>query len=191
MIEPVPRRLPNTKHWYRVADEKWDDPLDPGFAQRFGGRWNPPDSYPTLYLNEDVDTARAQIQRMLDGSPVRPEDLDPPYVLVTATLPSRQVVADAVTDVGLESLDLPATYPVDNDGNTIPHTICQPIGSTVKDENLRCVHSRSAATPDGTGRELAWFPARTSSKATPLGDPLPFSSWWYGNSSKVKGLDIT
>ena len=115
---------------------------------------------------------------MLERSPVRPTDLDPPYVLVTATLPSRQVVADAVTDVGLDVLGLPDSYPLDKENQLIPRETCQPIGFTVKDEGLRGVHTRSAATPDGTGRELAWFPARTSSKATPIGDPLSFSHWW-------------
>jgi hypothetical protein len=181
VITPVPRRLSNAKRWYRVADDKWDDPLDPGFAQRFGGRWNPPGSFPTLYLNEDVDTARAQIRRMLQDSPVRPDDLDPPYVLVTATLPSRQVVADAVTDVGLDALGLPNTYPADEYGSIIPRTTCQPIGAAVKDQGMRGIHARSAVTPDGTGRELAWFPARTSSRATPTGDPLPFSTWWHSD----------
>ena len=181
MTSPVPRRLPNAKVWYRVADESWDDPVDTTYAQRFGGRWNPPNSFPVLYLNEDIETARAQIHRMLEGSPVRPEDLDPPYVLVTATLPSRQVVADAVTDVGIKGLGLPATYPTDPAGATISHTTCQRIGSEVKTQNLRGVHARSAATPDGTGRELAWFPARISSRATAVGDPLPFSDWWYSH----------
>ena len=182
MIQPVPRRLPNAKEWYRVADESWDDPLDPAFAQRFGGRWNPPNSFPVLYLNEDVETARAQIHRMLEDSPVRPDDLDPPYVLVTATLPSRQVVADAVTDVGLDALDLPETYPLDPVGETIPHATCQHIGSEVKTQNLRGVHARSAAVANGTGRELAWFRARTSSKATPISSPRPFSEWWYSQA---------
>ena len=182
MIAPVPRRLPNAKRWFRVADEKWDDPLDPGFAQRYGGRWNPPGSYPVLYLNEDVHTARAQIRQMLQDMPVHPEDLDPPYVLVTATLPSRQIVSDAVTDVGLDALGLPATYPVDEAGDTISHTVCQPIGAAIKEEGLRGVHTRSAATPEGTGRELAWFPARTSSKATSISDPLSFSEWWYSHT---------
>ncbi len=178
MITPVPRRLPNAKKWYRVADESWADPLDPTFAQRYGGRWNPPDSYPTLYLNEDIETARAQIHRMLEGFPVHPDDLDAGYVLVTATLPSRQVVADAVTDVGLDGLGLPDTYPRDTDGAAIPRSVCQPIGVVVKEASLRGVHARSAATPDGSGRELAWFPARPSSRATPIGQPLSLNQWW-------------
>ena len=182
MISPIPRRLPNTKQWFRVADEKWDDPLDPSFAQRYGGRWNPPGSFPSLYLNEDIATARGQIYRMLEGSPVHPEDLDPPYVLVTVTLPSRQVVADAVTDVGLEAVGLPSTYPIDTNGSVIPHSTCQPIGAEAKDQNLRGVHARSATTPTGTGRELAWFPARPASRATPSGDPIPFTTWWQSDN---------
>jgi hypothetical protein len=185
VIVPVPRRLPNTKQWYRVADEAWDDPLDPGFAARFGGRWNPPNSFPTLYLNEDVETARAQIHRMLEGSPVRPEDLDSGYVLVTASLPARQVVADAVTDVGLGGLGLPDTYPLDANGATIPHETCQPIGAEIKEHGLRGVHMRSAATTDGAGRELAWYPARPSSRATPVGEPIPFLSWWRSDGPYV------
>jgi RES domain-containing protein len=182
VISPIPRRLPNAKHWYRGANESWDDPLDPTFAQRHGGRWNPPGSFLALYLNEDIETARSQIIRMLDGYPVHPDDLDEfeaPYVLITATLPSRQVVADAVTDVGLDGLELPTTYPLDTEGVVVPRSVCQPIGAKVMGTGLRGVHTRSAATPDGTGRELAWFPARPSSKATPDGPPTPFHTWWH------------
>lgn len=60
-------------------------------------RWNPPSSFPTLYLNGDLHAARAQIDRLLQGQPVDPEDLaDPGFVLVTATLPRGQDVADAL-----------------------------------------------------------------------------------------------
>jgi len=178
VIDPVVDHLRDAKAWYRVADTGWDDPLDPSFAQRFGGRWNPPGSYPTLYLNEDVNTARSQIHRMLEGSPVRPEDLDDRFVLVTARLPSRQKVADAVTDEGLAALGLPGSYPLDESGERVPHKTCQPIGAVVHELELRGVHARSAAMTAGTGRELAWFPARPSSHATPLGPPTPFHEWW-------------
>ncbi len=178
MIDPLPVELPNGASWYRVADASWDDPLDPSFAQHQGGRWNPPDSFPTLYLNGDLQTARAQIERMLDGYPVDPEDLDAPYVLVTVALPRGQTVADAISGEGLGRLGLPATYPMAGTA-LVPHSACQPIGVAVRLAGLRGVHARSAATTDGSGREFAWFPARPSSKARRVVDDRPFTDWWY------------
>ena len=178
MIDPIAERLPDTASWLRVADPAWEDPLDPSFAGIHGGRWNPPRSFPVLYLNEDLATARAQIVRMLEGSPVDPEDLDAPYVLITVRLPARQVVADAVTEEGLDRLGLPPTYPRDDTGGTVPRERCRPIGAAVKLAGLRGVHARSAATPGGSGRELAWFPARPSSRARRVSPDRPFADWW-------------
>ena len=62
-------RLANGHRWLRLADPAWADPLDPDFARATGGRWNPPGSYPTLYLNEDVVTARINLQLFLAGKP--------------------------------------------------------------------------------------------------------------------------
>lgn len=181
MIDPLPVDLPDGAAWYRVADASWDSPLDPSFAQQHGGRWNPPASFPTLYLNGDLPTARAQIERMLDGYPVDPEDLDAPYVLVTAAIPRGQTAADAISDEGLEHLGLPATYPTAKN-TPISHAICQPIGAAVRFAGLRGVHARSAATADGSGRELAWFPARASSKARRVAADRPFTDWWYAQA---------
>ena len=178
MIDPLPEILPDGRHWFRVADTGWDDPLDPSHAQRYGGRWNPPNSFPTLYLNEDLTTARAQIVCMLDGWPVDPEDLDPPFVLVTAVLPRSQIAADAVGNEGLNRLGLPETYPYADD-EIVPHDVCRSIGAEVKLAGLRGVHSRSAAAGNDAGRELAWFPARTSSKARRVAPDRPFRDWWY------------
>lgn len=143
-----------------------------------GGRWNPPGSFPTLYLNEDLATARAQVTRLLEGSSVRPEDLDPGFDLVVATLPRSQVAADAVTDEGLEELGLPATYPRHRNGRPVRPEVCQPIGAEVHRAGLRGVHARSAATGDGSGRELAWYPARETSRAR-LVARRGFDDWWY------------
>lgn len=170
--------LADGQHWLRVADPLWVDPLDPSFAEVFGGRWNAPGSFPTLYLNEDMLTARAQVEALLRGSPVTPSDLDDGFDLVVATLPRSQDVADAVGNEGLESLGLPDTYPRYRNGRPVRHEVCQPIGQAVKEANLRGVHARSAATEDGSGRELAWFPARESSRAT-LVDRWSYQEWWY------------
>lgn len=181
MIDPLPVELPDGRAWLRVADEQWEDPLDPSFAQLHGGRWNPPGSFATLYLNEDIATARAQVEHLVSGFPVEPEDLDVPFVLVTVALPRSQSAADAVTDEGLERLGLPSTYPFD-DGSVIPQATCRPIGAAVHLGGLRGVRSRSAATPDGSGRELAWYPARISSKARRIAPDRPFDDWWYPTS---------
>ena len=180
---PVPIGLLDGHTWLRVAKASWLDPLDTGPAKRNGGRWNPPQSHATLYLNEDLSTARAQLPRMLDGYPATPEDLDDEFILVRATLPSGQVVADAVTDEGLDALGLPSSYPTYANGRPVRHTACQPIGASVAAQGLRGVRTRSAATEDRSGRELAWFPARPSSKATQVGDPLPLHQWWDADPS--------
>jgi hypothetical protein len=171
--------LPNGRVWLRVASPGWHNPLDPLPARDRGGRWNPPGSCPTLYLNGNVTTARQQIARMLEGSPVSVEDLDDgAYILVAARLPRSQHVADAVTDAGLMALGLPRSYPRDIGGREVDHEICQRVGWAVRDDRLQGVWCRSAATADGHGRELAWFPATSRSRATPLWlRPLPLGSW--------------
>jgi hypothetical protein len=160
-----------------VADPEWIDPLDPTHAMVHGGRWNPPGSFPTLYLNEDLATARARVIRLLEGSPVRPEDLDPGFDLVVATLPRSQVVADAVSDDGLAALGLPPTYPRHRNGRPVRREVCQPVGAAVHEGGLRGVYARSAAVDDGSARELAWFPARRTSRAH-LIERRRFTEWW-------------
>lgn len=177
-MKPLVVQLRDGQEWLRVADPAWSDPLDPSYAAEFGGRWNPPNSFPTLYLNEDLSTARAQVVKLLEGSPVEPEDLEPGLDLVLATLPRSQDVADAVSDDGLQTLGLPETYPRHANGRPVRHEICQPVGAKVHTLGLRGVYARSAVVPDGSGRELAWFPARLTSKAT-LVRRLSFETWWY------------
>ncbi|HEX6287280.1 MAG TPA: RES family NAD+ phosphorylase [Acidimicrobiia bacterium] len=177
-MTPRVKRLSDGHEWLRVADPDWVDPLDPSFAAERGGRWNPPGSHPTLYLNEDIATARSQVEKLLEGSPIGPDDLDPGFDLVVATLPRSQDVADAISDEGLESLELPVTYPRYGNGRPIQHEVCQTVGVMVHDVGLRGVHARSAADGAGLGRELAWFPARTTSRASQV-SRFRFEDWWY------------
>lgn len=176
-MTPDKETLPDAHLWLRVSDMTWKDPLDPSFAAEHGGRWNPPRSFPTLYLNEDLATARLQIEALLDGYPVRPDDLEDGFDLVVATLPRSQEVADAVSDEGLVALGLPATYPQHANGKDVQHETCQPVGAEVRQLGLRGVRSRSAIGIDGRGRELAWFPARPSSRAS-LEKRISFREWW-------------
>lgn len=172
--------LPDGHVWLRIADPAWDDPLDPAFAQRRGGRWNPPDSFPTLYFNEDVVTARLNLRAFIAGWPYEPEDLrdDTGPVLVAATLPRNQQVADIHTPAGVTGVGLPATYPLDRRGRLIGHDVCRPIGAAAKAEGLRGLRCRSARAPDGAGRELAWFPATARSRAHHVRTER-FSTWFW------------
>jgi RES domain-containing protein len=63
--------------YLRVADPAWADPLDGRFAADRGGRWNPPESFPVVYLCGSIEVARANVYRRLAGQPYGPEDLLP------------------------------------------------------------------------------------------------------------------
>ncbi|MDX6297359.1 MAG: hypothetical protein QOI51_1216, partial [Nocardioidaceae bacterium] len=120
--------LPDGHTWLRIADPSWVDPLDPTFARANGQRWNPPHSFPVLYLNEDVVTARLNLRRYIAGWPYEPEDLrdDTGPCLVSARLPRAQRVADVHTPAGVAAVGLPGSYLLDAAGQLVGHEVCQP-----------------------------------------------------------------
>jgi PadR family transcriptional regulator, regulatory protein PadR len=83
----IDERLQDRRRWYRICDAGWDDPLDDRFAAKRGGRWNPPRSRRKLYLNEDLVTARLNLDRFVAGWPYIPE--------------------------GVAAVGLPGSYPID------------------------------------------------------------------------------
>ncbi|MYF69575.1 MAG: hypothetical protein F4181_06205 [Proteobacteria bacterium] len=113
--------------------------------------------------------------------PYEPEDLrdDTGPILVACHLPRGQVVCDAHSPGGLRSVGLPNTYPLETDGSPVPHVRCQPIGAKAREAGLRGVRARSARSPDGAGRELAWFPATVRSAARRV-RTLRFVAWFWG-----------
>ncbi len=159
--------LPERHVWFRIAEKGWTDPLDPTYAAVRGGRWNPPNSHPTLYLNEDRITARLNLRMFIHGWPYEPEDLrdETGPVLVEATLPARQRVADAHGRQGVAAVNLPSTYPLDEKEQLVEYAVCQSIGLRAKMAGLRGVRARSTQAPDGGRRELAWFSATRRSRA--------------------------
>jgi len=172
----ITANVPDGHVWLRITRPQYRDPFDPSFAQRAGGRWNPPESWPTLYLNEDLATVHSQVRHMFLGRGIEPDDLadDAPIRLAACTLPGRQVCADAVHDAGLVALGLPATYPLGVGGAAIERSVTQGIGVAAHSEGLRGVWCRSAA---GVGRELAWFPAARSTARAVWPGPKPFGDW--------------
>ncbi len=187
-MTPLAAALPDRRVWLRVASPDWANPLDPGWAGVYGGRWNPPNAFPTLYLSADVQSAQLQIERLCVGMPFSSEDLsDDAYTLVLSRLPPAQRAADAVSAQGLASMGLPASYPLGSDGKVIDHAVCQPIGKQVRSLRLNGVWCRSAASADGRGRELAWFPGTRT--AQPLRKPpISFGQWRYASTWHDIGL---
>ena len=157
-MTPRTELLAESHQWWRIAQPDWSDPLDTSFAQRHGGRWNPPASFATLYLNEDQTTARANMQLFVAHWPYEPEDLR--------------------LDTALRSLGLPSTYPLAATGRVVAHDVCQPTGASLAASGVRGVRCRAGRLPFGLGRELAWFPATTRSKARAT-VVLAFESWFW------------
>lgn len=191
MSRPRTVTLPDRRTWLRVADPLWTDPLDPSFAAATGGRWNPPGSFPVLYLNADVGTARLQIDRIVADQPFTADDLDDDaYLLVAATLPRGQTCAEAVSRAGLKSVGLPPSYPLNAAGALVERGVCQPVGTEVHAAGLRGVWCVSALWPTHGGRELAWFPATTRSRARPVWEVgQPLGQWRGATDWSDIGLD--
>ena len=183
IVEPRREAIPDAHVWWRIADPAWLDPLDPGYARDRGGRWNPPDSFPVLYLNEDMVTARLNLRAFIADSvwtAYEPEEIrdDHGPLLIGCTLPRGQVVCDAHSQAGIRAVGLPDSYPLERDGTRVPRERCQSIGALAKAAGLHGVRARSARSADGAGRELAWFPA--SGQRAQIVHRLTFTAWFWG-----------
>ena len=143
----------------RVADPDWRQPLDPSFATLRGGRWNPPSSFPVLYLCATVAVAREVVLGRFAGLPYGLLDLrsDRRPVLIETDVPTHRAV-DVVTDAGCRAASLPVTYPLDARGRKIGWARTQSIGQAAWGQDEQSIACRSAALPKGeAGEELAWF----------------------------------
>jgi hypothetical protein len=157
--------------YLRVADPDWDDPLDGRYAAERGGRWNPPESFPVVYLTSSVAVARAYVFHKLAGQPYGPEDLRTGPLLVRARVPEDRYV-NAVTEAGLRDLGLPKTYPLDGRRRLVPWRRCQPIGLRAWEDGLPGVAARSARAD---GEELAYFGMRKLRR----GAVKTFADWFW------------
>jgi RES domain len=162
--------------YLRVADPDWDDPLDGRYAAERGGRWNPPESFPAVYLCATVEVARANVYRRLEGQPYGPEDLQPEAgpILVRTRVPEDRYL-NVVTDAGCRDAGLPKTYPRDSRRRIVPQSRCQPIGLRAWEAGLPGVAARSAWTP---GEELGYFGRRKLRR----GVIRAFEDWFWGDA---------
>lgn len=163
----------------RLAEPGWEDPLDTSFARSTGGRWNPPASFGVLYLNRDERVARLQADHRLAGQPYGIEDLEPAeqHDLVLLDVPEAERL-DCVSDMGLEAVGLPSSYPRARDGAMVGHDVCQQVGRRAHAAAHSGIACRSAAT--GAARsdeELALFEPHAS---LDVRERRPFTTWYLG-----------
>ena len=151
--------------------------MDGRFAAQRGGRWNPPESFPVVYLCRTVAVAKANVFRLLEGQPYGPEDLRPEAgpVLVRTRVPEDRYL-NVVTDAGCRDAGLPTSYPRDSRRRPVSHRRCQPIGLRAKEAGLPGVAARSAWT---TGEELAYFGRRKLRR----GAVRAFTDWFWTDAA--------
>jgi hypothetical protein len=165
----------------RLAEPSWVEPLDTSYSTR-GGRWNPPDTFGVLYLNRDVRTARLQVLHKLQDQPYGIEDLDEAELhdLVNVRVEERQWL-DCITNTGLGSVGLPATYPRYANHRTVRREACWPVGQAAFQDGKPGIACRSAATgASPTNEELAVFD-RDVGATVRLIDRQPFAEWFWGS----------
>jgi len=138
---------------YRHASAAFDGLSGRG-AVVHGGRWNPPDSFETLYLATPVVTCMAELERLAAAQSLDPVDLlnaRRPRMLHTITV-HEAAVLDLRSDAALASVGLERADITDDDWSG-----CQAIGHAAHFLGLGGVLAPSAT---GGGLVLAAFESR-------------------------------
>lgn len=117
-------------------------------ARRFGGRYNPPRSFPVIYLCLTKPCAAAELTRQAVRQGVQVEDLLPRELWSIAT--ELETVLDltdvsVLTSAGVNSADLVRTG----------HAFTQQIGESAHGRGVQAIRSASAT---GVDEILALFP---------------------------------
>jgi RES domain-containing protein len=173
------RHVTRAGRFVRVADPDWRRPLDPSFAASRGGRWNPPGSFPVLYLCASRAVARRVVLGRFEGLPYGLLDVRPDRrpVLIETDVAEHGAV-DVVSDAGCRAAKLPATYPYDARGRKIGWSRTQAIGIAAWEQEERSIACRSAALPrGGDGEELAWFVRERADRLT-VSARRSFDDWF-------------
>ena len=137
-----------------MADPAWRRPLDPGFAAQRGGRWNPPGSFPVIYLCATRDVARANVLRRFVGLPYGLIDVFPerrPVLIETDVPTDGRSTWCRTRDAGRRVC--PSRTRSTGAGGSWGWGRTQPIGAIAWDQGEVSIAARSAAsTKDERGK---------------------------------------
>lgn len=124
------------------------DPRSGDGARRFGGRFNPPHSYPVLYLCLSRPCVVAELTRQADRQSIGVDDLLPREVWQIET--SLKKVLDLTNGATLKALDLTLADLMRDD-----HRLTQEVGEGAHEHGFQAIRSPSATGIDDV---LAIFP---------------------------------
>lgn len=140
-------------------------PLSTTGAQTLGGRWNPPNSFPALYLALTDETAAAEFYRRAEGENLAPEDLLP------RRLHQYRVRLSAVLD--LTDIEIRNALGISTDDLTSnDRSLCNALGDAAHYVGFEGILAPSAT---GVGDVLVVFWDRL--KAESDVEPFAFKDW--------------
>ncbi|HEX9824204.1 MAG TPA: RES family NAD+ phosphorylase [Actinomycetota bacterium] len=140
-------------------------PLNAEGARIHGGRWNPPESFPTLYLGLDRETVVGEFYRLARHQSMPPAALLPRRLYtyrteLTGVLDLTTV--EALSRVGLSLDDIRSEDP----------SACQGVGEAAHYVGFEAVRASSAT---GSGEVVAVFYDRLTGDA--VVEPVGFEEW--------------
>jgi RES domain-containing protein len=158
-IDPIP--FDGTA--YRHIAAKWH-PLSGAGARSQGGRWNPPESFATLYLALSRKTAVEEFRRMAKRNDRSPEDFVPRRIY------RIRLELRAVVDL-TKSRDLPPSLSeLDFQSDNLAPS--QAVGEAAQYLGREAILAPSAV---GTGEIMAVFVDRLHSGS--IAEPMDYETW--------------
>lgn len=133
---------------YRSIAPRWaDDPLSGRGAYLYGGRWNPREAFPCVYLSESVATCIAELHRRAEGQGRGVESLLPRtlHTIAVTEIDVLDLTDRSIREnVGLRLADISDDDP----------TKCQEVGESAHFLGIQGIRAPSAT---GTGNVLAVY----------------------------------
>lgn len=155
---------------YRYS-KRQRDPLSGEGARRFGGRWNPRDVFPAVYLGQPVEVASRELDRAAEAAAIEPlVMLDAGFDLHTIDVEALQVL-DLREEAALRHVGLAPEDVVDED-----RTACQAVGHAAWFLEMQGVVAPSAS---GVGLVITAFETRVPVGALSLISSVPFTRGNY------------
>lgn len=166
LVEAIERLSPasHSGEAFRHVAERWH-PLSGAGARLQGGRWNPAESFATLYLALNRATAIAEFQRMAKRSGLAPEDFMP------RRLHRIALELQAVVDLTVPEGELPGVL-ADLDFQARDLVPSQAVGEAAEHLGREAIRAPSAT---GSGEILAVFPDRLRPESRI--EPVDFELW--------------